>query len=125
MAKVSGITTSVTVGGNNISNDVTSITLNTPTGTQDVTGVDKTGVERLSLLKDMSGTLTGAFNTTASMSHDTLKTPGVKTFVIGFPGATATFSAVTTDYALTRGQDGSLAWSVPFEMSDGTGAVWS
>jgi len=39
MAKVSGITTSVTVAGNNISNDVTSITLNTPTGTQDVTGV--------------------------------------------------------------------------------------
>lgn len=125
MAKVSGIVSSVSVDGNDISNDVTSITLNTPTGTQDVTGVDKTGVERLSLLKDMSGTLTGSFNTTALMSHAMFSTPGVKAFIIAFPGATATFGAVTTDYALTRGQDGSLAWSVPFEMSDGTGVVWT
>ena len=125
MAKVSGITTAITVAGNVISNDVTSFTLNTPTGVQDVTGVDKSGVERLALLKDTSGTMTGAFNTTASMSHATFKTPGVKTFVIALPGATATFTAVTTDYALVRGQDGSLSWSVPFEMSDGIVVAWT
>ena len=125
MAKVSGRPTAVTVASNVISNDITSLTLSTPWGAQTVTGLDKSAVERLLLLGDVTGTLTGVFNTTASMSHATLKTPGVKTFVIGFPGATCTFSAVTTDYALTAGEDGSLVWSVPFALSSGTAAAWT
>ena len=125
MAKVSGITTAVTVASNVITNDVTSLTFNTPYGVQDVTGLDKAAVERILLLADGTGTLSGVFNTAGSMSHATLKTPGSKTFVLGFPSATATFTAVTTDYALTRGQDGSLTWSAPFALSSGTAVAWT
>ena len=125
MAKVSGISCIVTIGGNTITNDVTSVNLNTPYGVQDVTGLDKAAVERLLLLADGTGTVNGVFNTTSLMSHATLKVPGSKAFILGYPGATATFTAVTTDYALARGQDGSLTWSVPFALSSGTAVAWT
>ena len=126
MAKSSGLTTSVTIASNDISNDVTSINVDTPYGVQDITGLDKSAVERILLRADLTGTVTGVFNTTASKSHATLKTPGSKTFVIVYPGpATLTFTAVTTNYALTMGTDGSLTWSVNFQLSSGTAAAWT
>ena len=124
MAKVSGITTAVTVASNVISNDVTSISVDTPYGEQDITGLDKAAVERLLLRADCTGSMTGVFNTAASMSHATLKTPGSKTFVIGYPGATLTFTAVTTNYAVAMGTDGSLTWTVNWGLSSGT-AAWT
>ncbi len=126
MAKVSGLTTSVTIAGNDISNDITSINIDTPYGQQDITGLDKSAVERLALRADFSGTMSGVFNTTASKSHATLKTPGSKTCVIVFPGpATATATVNTTNYAVTMGTDGSLTWSVNFQLNSGTAMAWS
>ena len=125
MAKVSGLTTAVTIAGNVISNDVTSISVDTPYGEQDVTGVDKSAMERLILRADCTGSMTGDFNTAASMSHATLKTPGSKTFVFGYPGATLTFTAITTNYAVAMGTDGSLTWSVNWGLSSGTAAAWT
>lgn len=125
MAKSSGLTTTVTVASNDISNDVTSINIDTPYGVQDITGLDKSAVERLLLRADCTGSLNGVFNTTASKSHATLKTPGSKTFVIGYPGATLTFTAVTTNYAVSLGTDGALTWSCNFSLSSGTAAAWT
>ena len=125
MAKVSGLTTAVTVASNVITNDVRGISVDTPYGEQDITGLDKSAVERLLLRADCTGSMNGIFNTAATMSHATLKTPGSKTFVIGYPGATLTFTAVTTNYAVTMGEDGSLVWSVNFALSSGTAAAWT
>jgi len=125
VAKVSGLPTSVTIGGNDISNDIDSITLDTPYGVQDVTGIDKSAMERLLLRADAKGTINFTFNTAANKAHATLKTPGSKTFVIAYPGATATFTAVTTSYSLNLGADGSLKGSVPFELSSGTAVAWT
>lgn len=125
MAKVSGLTTAVTVASNVISNDVTSVNVDTPYGVQDITGLDKSAVERLLLRADCTGSMTGVFNTAASMSHATLKTPGSKTVVIAYPGATLTFTAVFTNYAVTMGADGSLVWTVNFSLSSGTAAAWT
>lgn len=126
MAKSSGLTTSVTVASNNISNDITSFTVDTPYGEQDITGLDKSAMERLLLRQDCTGTLNGVFNVTASMSHATLKVPGSKTFVIVYPGsATLTFTAVTTNYAVSYGQDGSLTWTANWALSSGTAAAWT
>lgn len=125
MAKVSGLTTTLTVASNNISNDVTSLTVDTPYGVQDVTGLDKSAMERLMLRADCTGSATGVFNTTASMSHATLKTPGSKATVIGFPGATLTFTALWTNYAVSMGADGSLTWSANWALANGTAAAWT
>lgn len=125
MAKVSGLPTSVTIAGNDISNDIGSFSVNTPYGTQDVTGVDKSAMEKIMLRADCTGSLKVFFNTAALRAHATLKTPGSKTFVIGYPGATLTFTAVTTDYAVAMGDDGSLEATVPWELSSGTAAAWT
>lgn len=124
--KLTAITTTVTVAGNNISNDVGSVTFNTPYGTQDVTGLDKSAVEKLLLRADCTGTLNFFFNVDSSRSHATLKTPGEKTFVIVFGGAaTATFTAITTDYSLSVAEDGSIVGSAPWELSNGTAVAWT
>lgn len=125
MAKVSGLTTSLTIAGNNISNDVTSFSVDTPYGVQDVTGIDKSAMERLLLRGDLSGTISGVFNTTASMSHATFKTPGSKSFVAAYPGATLTTTVLATNYALSMGDDGSLTWSVNIVLTGGSVPVWT
>lgn len=127
MAKTSGITSSVTVAGNNISNDIRSFNFDTPYGQQVVTGIDKAAEERISLRADCTGSISGIFNTAASMSHATLKTPGSKTFVIALASAAATltFTANTENYAVTEGEDGSLTWSCNFALNSGTAAAWT
>jgi hypothetical protein len=127
MAKTSGITTAITVAGNNISNDVTSIDLDTPYGVEDITAVDNVAMARLLLRADATGTLTGIFNVTASLSHQTLKAPGSKTFVIAYAAAaaTATFTAVTTNYHVVMAPDGSLVWDCNFQLSSGTAVAWT
>jgi hypothetical protein len=140
VAKVSGLTTSVTVDnaagtGQNISNDITSIDVSTPRGMQDITGLDKSAIERLLLLADGTVTLNGVFNTATNMSHDVFKTVptqsgtgtgSTRTVVIVYPGpATLTMECVLTDYSLSRAQDGSLTWSVPGSVANGTAPAWS
>lgn len=125
MAKVSGLTSTVTVAGNDISSDITSIQLATPYGVQDISSIDLSATARLLLRADATGTLNGIFNTAALKSHATLKTPGSKTFVIAYPGATATFTAVTTDYTPSMAEDGTLVWSAPFQLSSGTAVAWT
>jgi len=127
VAKISGITTTVTVASNNISDDVTSFDIDTPYGVQDITAVDDVAMARLILRADATGTLNGIFNAAASMSHATLKTPGAKTFVIAFASAaaTATFTAITSNYAVSMAADGSLTWSCAFQLSNATALAWS
>src|SRR5688500_14226802 len=57
-----------------IKNDVTNFQFATPRGVQDVTGVDKSAMERLLLLADFSITLNGVFNDATDLSHDVFKT---------------------------------------------------
>ena len=49
-----------------IINDVTNLEFATPRGVQEVTGIDKSAIERLLLLADFSCTLNGVFNDAAS-----------------------------------------------------------
>jgi hypothetical protein len=127
MAKTSGITTAVTIAGNVISNDVTSIDLDTPYGVEDITAVDNTAMARLLLRADATGSMTGIFNTAASMSHATFKTPGIKTVVIAYASAaaTATFTAAFTNYHLVMAPDGSATWDVNYQLSSGTAVAWT
>jgi len=124
--KISALTTTVTVASNNISNDVLSFSFDTPYGVQEISGLDKSAVERLLLRADCTGSFTFAFNVDASRSHATLKTPGAKTFVILFAQvATATFTALTTNYALAVGADGSITGTANWALSSGTAVAWT
>ena len=134
MAKVSGIATSITLDNSAtaakvITNDVTSVSISTPRGLQEVTGLDKSAVERLILLADGNGTLKGVFNTAADMSHAVCSTAAAtsvaRTLAIGYPGATLTMEVYLTDYQVDRGEDGSLVWTVPFVLQNGTAPAWT
>lgn len=135
MAKESGIgVTTFAIddsGGTarNIRNDVTNFEVSTPRAVQDVTGLDKFGIERLLLLADLSGTATGVFNDAASQSHDVFKTvpsyTGGRTFTFAHSGQTLSAEVVVTDYPLTRSATGELTWAVPFANQDGGIPAWT
>jgi hypothetical protein len=135
MAKESGIgwtTLSVDDSSgtpNAIKNDVTNFQFATPRGVQDVTGVDKSAMERLLLLADFSITLNGVFNDASSQAHVTFKTvPSTsvaRTVSLAVSGQTLANECLFTDYSLNRGQDGSLTWTAPGVLADGTVPTWS
>lgn len=112
-----------------IKNDITNFNFATPRGVQDVTGVDKSAIERLLLLADFSITLNGVFNDAADASHDVFKTvPSTsvaRTVTLTHSGQTLANECLFTDYALTRAQSGELTWTAPGVLSDGTVPTWS
>lgn len=112
-----------------IKNDVTNFEFSTPIAVQETTGVDKFAMERLLLLADFSITLNGVFNPGANASHDVLSTVASqrlsRTVNLVISGQTLSNECLITDYALTRGDDGSLTWSAPGVLADGTAPTWS
>lgn len=112
-----------------IRNDVTNFDFATPRAVQDVTGVDKSAMERLVNLADFSINLNGVFNDDADMSHAVLKTvPStsvLRTVTLTISGQTLANECLFTDYALTRGNDGALTWTSPGVLADGSVPTWS
>ncbi len=109
-----------------IKNDVTNFQFATPRAVQDVTGVDKSAMERILLLADFSITLNGVFN--AATSHLVLRTiPStsvVRTVSLAIASQTLSNECLFTDYALTRAASGELTWSAPGVLADGTVPTW-
>lgn len=134
MAKESGITSTLTVDdatptGRAITNDVQSFSYQMPKNLQDVTGLDKSAMERIQLLGDFTCTINGVFNDASNMSHDVFKTvqssSATRTVVFVVSGQTLTAEVLFTDYPLTRGADGSLTYAVPGSLADGTAPAWT
>ena len=134
MAKESGIAATVSVddsGGvaRDISNDITNFTFETPRPQMDVTGLDKTAVERLLLLADFSADLNGVFNDAANLSHAVMATiPSssvARTVTIVISGQTLAVEAYGTNYALARAITGELTWNAPFILQDGSVPTWA
>lgn len=112
-----------------IRNDVTALPFTTPRAVFDVTGLDKSAFERLLGLADYTVTPTGVFNDAANLSHTVFKTvPSTsvnRTVSIGVSGQTLANECLFTDYSLTRAQEGSLTWTAPGVLADGTTPTWS
>lgn len=136
MAKSSGITTQVQIddsGGTlrDISNDVESFNLSTPRGTFDITGLDKSAIEKLLGLADGKFSISVYYNTAATTgSHTVLKTissnSSQRTVTITPPGGSAlSMEMVASNYQLTRSKDGMLMGSADFELANGAVPTWS
>jgi hypothetical protein len=118
-----------------IRNDVTNLQFSTPRGVQDVTGIDKSAMERLLLLADMSLTLNGVFNDDNSSAdiHAVFKTVPSTSVAREFTlnvsgqilGTTPTATLLFTDYSLSRGQDGSLTFTAPGVLANGAVPTWT
>ncbi len=112
-----------------IKNDVTNFSFATPRGVQDITGVDKSAMERLLLLADFSITMNGVFNDDANFSHAVFKTiPStsvLRAITLAVSGQTLVNETMLSDYALTRAQSGELTWTVPGVLANGAVPTWS
>jgi hypothetical protein len=112
-----------------IKNDITNFDFATPREVQDVTGIDKSAIERLLLLADCSYNLNGVFNDAAGASHVVFKTvPSssvARTVTNVISGQSLATELLFTDYALTRDANGSLTWTAPGVLADGTVPTWS
>ena len=113
--------------GEAISNDIISCNFTTSRGVQDVTGLNKSAMERLLLLNDFTLDLVAVFNPAGSPSmFDVLSTPAdndTRTVVIVVGGKTLTAECVLTSANWTRNQDGSFTCSANFALADGAAAA--
>ena len=114
-----------------VKNDVPNLSFSTPRGVWDVTGVDKSAMERLLLLADMSLTLNLIFNATgAHLVFRTVPSSSVArefTLTVGGVtlGTTGTPTLLFTDYALTRAAGGELTATAPGVLANGVVPTWS
>ena len=110
-------------------NDTTNLQFATPRGVQDITGIDKSAIERLLLLADFSITLNMVFNPAVNQMHDVFKTvPSTsvnRTTSIGVGGKTLANEVLYTDYPLQRSNSGELTAAVPGVLADGTVPTWA
>ena len=134
MAKESGLGMTVAIDDSSgsartISNDITNLDWATPRNVQDITGLDKSAIERLLLLADFSVTLNGVFNDASNQSHDVFKTvPSssvARTTTITISGKVLACEAFYSDYALARSSSGELTWSAPGALSGGAVPTWA
>ena len=134
MAKESGLGMTVAIDDSSgsartISNDITNLDWATPRNVQDITGLDKSAIERLLLLADFSVTLNGVFNDASNQSHDVFKTvPSTsvaRTTTITISGKVLACEAFYSDYALSRSSSGELTWSAPGALSGGAVPTWA
>ena len=141
MAKTTGLAwTTLGVGDasnsvQDIRNDVTNLQFAMPRGVQDVTGIDKSAIERLLLLGDFSITLNGVFNSTATTSEHAVFKTITSTSVLRTVNMTITGSVAAnlnqasailfTDYQFSRPQTGEATWSVPGVLGNGAVPTWT
>ena len=142
--KVTGLAwTTLSVGDSSnttqdIRNAITELDFATPRAVQDVTGIDKSAIERLLLLADYSINLKGVFDTLAvsgahvvfstvpstSVNRAVLITTNGKNLNMGTAGAN-NGAVLFTDYKVTRAAAGELTWEAPGVGSTGTVPTWS
>ncbi len=115
-----------------ISNDITDVQFGTPSGVQDITGIDKSAMERLLLLADGTITLKGVFNVAVNKSHAVFKNyrtvpaAGYRAVILTPPGGSAlTLNMLFTDYSHARSQNGDHIWTAPGVLADGSVPTWS
>ena len=132
MAKTSGLGMTLAVDNDaggvvTITNDVNSITFSTPQGLQDITGLDKSAIERIILLADGQVSMTGTFN--AALSHTVFEsvptTSVTRTVTITHSSQILAMEMLPTEYVVNRAQDGSLVWTAALQLANGTVPVWT
>lgn len=111
-------------------NDVTDVSISTPRATQDVTGLDKSGVERRLLLADVAVTSNGVMNvddtTSAYAVFKTVPSTSVaRTTTMTIAAKTLAPELLYTDFGLARSATGEFTWTAPGALADGTVPTWT
>ena len=134
MPKENGLDFTVTIDDaagtpRDITNEVTNMDLTTPRGVIDVTGMDKSSLERVLGLSDGQVTLRGGWSDDSNLAFDVFKTVSssdvIRTVTIVVSGQTLAMEMLITNYAIQRNQDGGLFWTGSLMLQNGTDPTWS
>lgn len=114
-------------GAQDLRDATNSLEWSTPRAVIETTGLAKSAMERLHGLADYSATLSFTFDDATSNSpHDVFKDlSNARTHLIVVSGQTLTNEVLFTDYAYTRGDDGSLKGTAPCVLQSGIVPTWS
>ncbi len=130
MAKQTGLGDNLYVSGNDLSGDVGSLSrIGGGPALLDITGIDKSAMERIGGVRDGAIDFTAFFNKAAGQAHPVLSTlPTADRIVSYFRGTAlgnpaAACLAKQINYDPTRGADGSLTIDVS-TLSNGFGLEW-
>lgn len=130
MAKSPGLGDQLYVGGYNLSGDIGAIdTISGAVEPLEVTGIDKSAIERIGGLRDGSIEFTSFFNPTAARSHDILSNlPLTDVIASYFRGqaignSAASMVARQINYDPSRGDDGSLTFKTQM-LANAYGLNW-
>jgi len=105
----------------------------TPRGSVDITGLDKSAIEKLLLLADASCTLNMQFDPTATTGQHTVfrtmsSSSVVRTVTVvinSSPAATLSMEMICTEYNVSRGTDGNVTCTATLVLQSGTAPTWS
>lgn len=118
------------VDGNNVSGDISSVdTISSPLKTLDVTGIDKSAMERIGSVRDGNIKFTAYFNAAVGKVHSVLKTLPTSDRIVTYCRGTtlgnpaAMLPAKQINYDGKRGTDGSYMFNVDAE-ANGYGVEW-
>ena len=133
MTKESGIGMTLSVDDStgtarDISNDISAVNFGTPQNLHDVTGLDKSAMERIALLSDAQVQVTApALNDAAGASIFTVfgTRTNTRTVSIGISGQTLAMEMLISDVSWSRNADGSLGMQATLQLQSGTVPTWS
>ena len=113
-----------------ISNDVAAVTLSTPRPAFDVTGVDKSAMERLQGLADCKADLDMYWNPgNTPSSHAVFSTvPSssvARESIFTLTAKVLTVTLMYNDYQIARDQSGEVKCTTTGELSSGTAPTWA
>lgn len=128
--KLTGLGSNFYVGGYDLSGDVNALgNVSTPLATLEVTGINKSAMERLPSLADGNMSFTTIFDLDAGAEQKVLspmpRTDTIGTFFVGtgIGNAAASINAKEVSYSPTRANDGMLS-SVTEIQGNGFGLEW-
>lgn len=108
-------------------NDMTNLDFSNPYNVQEVTGLDKSAVERLLLLADFTGTTNGVFNPSANRLHAVFAGDlrVARTMGIVISAQVLNNEVFFTEYKLQRAAGGEFTAQIPFVLQNGSVPTWS
>tara|TARA_B100000745_G_scaffold297818_1_gene245329 strand:+ start:226 stop:645 length:420 start_codon:yes stop_codon:yes gene_type:complete len=135
MAKISGVASYVAIDNSagslqDISNDLSSVDNSSSQNLLDVTGMDKSAVEKIIGLRDNSLSLSGYYNNAANMSNQVLSSmSGNRSVVISLGGNTTgnprfRGEFLISSYNVNVADDRGVTFSCTMELQDGVAGAW-
>lgn len=135
MAKENGLGATLSIDDSSgtaraVTNDVRDVSISTPKAHQDVTGLDKSAIERIQLLTDATIDVNGIFNDAATTGLFTVlktipSTSVQRTASFAVSGNTLSIECMFNDMKLSRQAGGELLISTRGELADGSLPAWS